>query len=34
MFGEVLGPDELEITYMESYPHAVVYTVILKRKTD
>lgn len=34
MFGEVLGPNELEITYMESYPHAVVYTVVLKRKTD
>ena len=34
MFGEVLGPNQLEITYMESFPHAVVYTVVLKRKTD
>jgi hypothetical protein len=34
MFGEVLGPKELEITYMESYPHAVVYTAVLKRKAE
>jgi len=34
MFGEVLGPKELELSYMESYPHAVVYTVVLKRKAD
>ena len=32
MFGKVLGRDRLEFTYMETHPHAVIYTVILKRQ--
>ncbi|MEM7222679.1 MAG: hypothetical protein AAF495_06855 [Pseudomonadota bacterium] len=31
MFGELLGPDRLEITYMEAWPHAVIYTVVMTR---
>ncbi|MEM7024228.1 MAG: hypothetical protein AAF637_16815 [Pseudomonadota bacterium] len=34
MFAELLGPDELEFTYMEAAPHAVVYTAILQRQAD
>ena len=34
MFGELLGPNRMEITYMESYPHAVIYTVILIRQKE
>ncbi|MCP4328628.1 MAG: hypothetical protein GY791_09365 [Alphaproteobacteria bacterium] len=34
LFGELLGPNELEITYMEAYPHAVVFTTVLRRETD
>ena len=34
MFGELLGPDRLEITYMESFPHAVIYTVVLQRQAE
>jgi hypothetical protein len=31
---ELLGPDELEATYMESYPHAVVGTTVLHRQSE
>ena len=34
MFGELLGPDELELTYMETWPHAVIYTVIMRRQSE
>ena len=29
MFGELLGPNELEITDMETWPHAVIYMVVM-----
>jgi len=31
LFCGCLGPDRLEITYMETYPHAVIYTSVLTR---
>lgn len=34
MIGELLSPNELEITYMETWPHAVVYTVVLRRLAE
>ena len=34
MFGELLGPNQLEITYMEAWPHAVIYTVVMQRESD
>jgi len=30
-FGRVIGPDKLEISYMEPYPHAVAWTAIFHR---
>ncbi len=32
LIGEVLGPDEIEFTYMETAPHPVVYTVVYRRQ--
>ncbi len=34
MIGELLGPNALEFTYLETWPHAVAYTVVLERKTE
>ena len=34
MIGEVLGVNSLEITYLEPYPHAVAYTVIMTRQAE
>jgi hypothetical protein len=31
MFGRVIGPDKLEVSYMEPYPHAVAWTAIFQR---
>lgn len=31
MFGRIIGPDKLEISYMEPHPHAVVWTAIFQR---
>jgi len=32
MFCQRMGPDEIELTYMEAAPHPVVYSAILHRK--
>jgi len=32
MFGEVLGPDEIEFTYIETAPHPVAFTGIYHRE--
>ena len=32
MFCQRMGPDEIELTYMEAAPHPVVYSTILHRK--
>lgn len=32
LIGAVLGPDEIEFTYMEAAPHAVVYTAVFRRQ--
>lgn len=31
---ELLGPDQLEATYVEPYPHAVVGTTVLHRQSE
>jgi len=31
MFGELIGPGKLEISYMEVAPHAVVFSTVLSR---
>jgi len=32
LFCELLGPDELEVSYMETAPHAVAWTAVLRRQ--
>jgi hypothetical protein len=32
LFCELLGPDQLEVSYMEAAPHAVAWTAILQRQ--
>jgi hypothetical protein len=32
MFCERMGPDEIELTYMEAAPHPVVYSAVFQRK--
>lgn len=32
LFGELIGPRELEISYMETAPHAVAFTAVVRRE--
>ncbi len=32
LLGEVLGPNEIELTYLETAPHPVAYTAIYRRE--
>ena len=34
LFAELLAPDKLEATYMETHPHAVIFTTVLRRETN
>ena len=31
LFGELIAPEELEVSYMEAAPHAVAFTAVLRR---
>lgn len=32
LFGELIGPQELEVSYMETAPHAVAFTAVVRRQ--
>ncbi len=34
MFCALIGPDELEVTYMEAAPHAVAWTAVMRRVAE
>ncbi len=34
MLAELLGPDRLEFTYLETWPHAVAYSLVMERQGD